>query len=80
MDYIAGIKQKANFLIDREHNRLIDFEQIIFFARWIFNYITTTLRQRANERNILVEITILPFPLNACDLQIDIGSGFGIFQ
>ena len=77
---IIGMKQKTYFFINRQDDWIIDFEQVIFIACRILYHVPAALCERTDDLNIFVDVIVFPFPLDAGDLEVDIGIGLGVFQ
>ncbi|MDT4845348.1 hypothetical protein FQZ97_793330 [compost metagenome] len=73
MDHIGSGNQEAHLGADRHHQRLIDLQQVVL----AFNRLVVDLRGRrgqvAEELDVLTQVFVVPFPLVASDLDIQLG-------
>ncbi|MCY1175287.1 hypothetical protein D9M73_155190 [compost metagenome] len=72
VDHIGSSDQEAHFRAHRQHQRLVDFQQVMLILRRLVVDLVGGGGQIAEELHILAQVFVVPFPLVAGDLDVDV--------
>ncbi|MNQ90027.1 hypothetical protein D3C85_1053540 [compost metagenome] len=75
MDHVGGGDQEAHLGAHRNHQRLVDFQQVVFVLGRLVVDLVGGRGQVAEELDVLAQVLVVPFPLVAGDLHIQPGFG-----
>ena len=73
MDHVVGGDQETDLLVDRYDDRVVDFQQVVLTLLGGTLDLLTRGGQYTEETDVLVEVIVLPLPLEAGDLDGHIG-------
>ena len=80
VDHVGGGEQDAHLLADRQHHFVIHFEQVVLALGLGALDLCAGGGQGADELDAGIRVFVLPFPLQAGDLQHHVGPGAGVFH
>ena len=69
MDNIVRGEQHPHFLAHRQHDWIVHFEQVVFTFFHIFENLLAWCRKRAEERDVFIEVFVMPLPLVCGDFH-----------
>src|SRR5450830_1476473 len=72
MDHVGGGHQETHLGAHRQDQRLVDFQQVVFALGRLVMHLFGGSGQVAEELDILAQVFVVPFPLVAGDLDIDV--------
>ncbi|MNO62134.1 hypothetical protein D3C76_528060 [compost metagenome] len=72
VDHVGGGHQEAHLGTDRQHQWLVDFEQIVLALGFLVVDLILGGGQVAEELDVLAQVFVVPLPLVAGDLDIDL--------
>ena len=72
---IVGGEQETDFLADRNHQRVIDLQQVMFTLGLTIADLVARRRHVREKTEIVVNVLVLPTPLVTGDLDVDIRFG-----
>jgi hypothetical protein len=72
VDHVGGGHQEAHLGAHRQHQRLVDFEQVVLALGFLVVDLVGGGGQVAEELDVLAQVFVVPLPLVAGDLDIDI--------
>ncbi len=79
VDHVVSRGNDTNLLVDRNHHRIVDFDQVVVVLDLgRINDLFVWRRQVGQEGNtgtVAVQVVVTPFPLHAGDLDRDVGIG-----
>ena len=75
MDDIVGGDEDAHFLVHRNHQRVVDFEEVVLPLLRLVLDLVARRRQIAVEGNVVAQIVVPPLPLVPSGLNGHIGAG-----
>jgi hypothetical protein len=80
VDHVGGGEQDAHLAAHRQHHFVVHLQQVVFALGRLALDLLAGRGQGADEADAGVGVFVLPFPLQAGDLEHHVGLGAGVFH